>query len=289
MIHQSALSSPKETHLKTTRVHFDTVLIAVDMSPFSASTLKIAAEVAQRSDSRLVVAHVIDPTLVLPSEAVANAKDALDLWIKPYIRDDTRCTSIVAEGDVVDEITRLAGQYHADLLVIGTHAAEGVTKLFFGSKAEALFRNMGIPVLTVGPHARLSGKRLSSILLPIDLELHSLRAAQYAVSLAEESAATLTLLHILEKDADAESHQTAAPRMELLVPEDAALWCQPVFRTLAGDPAETILATAKQVDADLIVMAVTHSRPLADHASWSIASKVVRQSECPVLTVRDRL
>lgn len=94
---------------------------------------------------------------------------------------------------------------------------------------------MGIPVLTVGPHARLSGKRLSLILLPIDLELHSLRVAQYAVSLAEESAATLTLLHILEKDAGAESHQTAASRMELLVPEDADLWCQPVvFRTVAG-------------------------------------------------------
>jgi nucleotide-binding universal stress UspA family protein len=285
----SASTSMKEVHLKTTRVHFDSVLVAVDMSPFSANTLKIAAELAQRSGSRLVIAHVIDPALMLPSEAAVNAKDTLDLWMKPYIKRDTRCTSIVAEGDVVDVITHLAGQYRADLLVIGTHAAEGVTKLFFGSKAETLFRDMGIPVLTVGPHARLAGERLASILLPIDLEPHSLRAAQYAVSLAEESAATLTLLHILEKDAGLESHQTAAPRMEQLVPEDADLWCQSVFRTAEGDPVERILATSKQVDADLIVMAVTHSRPLADHASWSIASKVVRQAECPVLTVRDRL
>jgi hypothetical protein len=66
----------------------------------------------------------------------------------------------------------------------------------------------------------------------------------------------------------------------------ASRWCSGPWR---GDPAEKILATATQVDADLIVMAVTHSRALADHASWSIASKVVRQSECPVLTVRDRL
>jgi nucleotide-binding universal stress UspA family protein len=80
MIHQRALSSPKEAHLKTTRVHFDSVLVAVDMSPFSANTLKIAAELAQRSDSRLVVAHVIDPTLVLPSEAAQRMRRIISIF-----------------------------------------------------------------------------------------------------------------------------------------------------------------------------------------------------------------
>jgi len=287
MKYPSAPLSTKEVHLKTTRVHFDNVLVAVDMSAFSANTVKIAAELAQRSGSRLIIAHVLDPALMLPPETAANVKDTLDLWVKPSVRDETRFTSVVLEGDVVGEISRLAGEYRADLLVIGTHRSEGLVKLILGSKAETLFRNIGIPVLTVGPHILSVADRFRSILLPTDLEPHSFRAAQYAVSLAEESAATLTLLHIPEKNAGLQSHQTATTRMEELVPEDAALWCKPVFRTAEGTPVETILAVAGEVKADLIVLGITHARPLADHASWSIASKVVHQAGCPVLTVRD--
>jgi len=285
----SAPSSLKELHLKTTRIHFDNVLVAVDMSVSSANTIKIAAELSWRCGARLIVAHVLDPALMLPAETATNAKAAISLWMKPYTKHETRSTIVVTEGGVVNEITRLGKQYRADLLVIGTHAVEAAQKLAFGSTAEALFRHVGIPVLTVGPHVQRCRDRFASILLPTDLEPHSFRAAQYAVSLAEESAAKLTLLHVVENEESVEFHQTAGLRMEQLVQEDAALWCEPVFRTYVGDPAETILATAAQVNADLIVMAVTHSRPLADHATWSIASKVVCHAECPVLTVRDRL
>jgi nucleotide-binding universal stress UspA family protein len=289
MKYSSAPLSAREVHLKTTRVHFDNVLVAVDMSAFSANTVRIAAELAQRSGSRLIVAHVLDPAVMLASETAANMKDTMGLWLKSSVRDQTRFTSVVVEGDVVDEINRLADEYRADLLVIGTHRPEGLVKLIFGSKAEALFRNIGIPVLTIGPQVLSVGDRFRSILLPTDLEPHSFRAAQYAVSLAEESDAIFTLLHILEKDAGLRSHQAVTPRMEQLVPEDAALWCKPVFRTTEGTPAETILAIAEEVKADLIVLGITHARPLADRATWSIASKIIHQAGCPVLTVRDHL
>lgn len=283
-----APSAMKEPHLKTVRVHFDNVLVAVDLSPASANTVKIATALAQRSGSRLIIVHVLDPALMLPPGTATNVKETIAGWMRPNVAKETRLDIEVAEGAVVHEVIRLAKQYRADLLVIGTHAAEGAAKLAFGSKAEALFRHMGIPVLTVGPHVGPCGERFSSILLPTDLEPHSLRAAQYAVALAEESNGNLTLLHILD-ESNEESLRAATRRMEQLVPEDAALWCQPGFKTAVGDPAGAILECAKEVDADLIVLGVTHSRPLADHASWSIASKVVRQAGCPVLTIRDRL
>ncbi|MGZ4829418.1 MAG: universal stress protein [Candidatus Angelobacter sp.] len=284
----SAPYSMKEPHLETMRVHFDSVLVAVDLSTSSANTVKIATELAQRSGSRLVIVHVLSPTLMLPSGTAENVRETISRWMKPILKKETRLDIEVTEGDVVDEVTRLAKQYRADLLVIGTHGVQGAAKLAFGSTAEALFRHMGIPVLTIGPHVHSCGERFSSILLPTDLEPHSLRAAQYAVALAEESNANLTLLHILDKDNE-ESLQAATQRMEQLIPEDAASWCQPGFRTAMGEPAEAILESALELKADLIVLGVTHSRPLADHASWSIASKVVRQAGCPVLTVRDRL
>jgi nucleotide-binding universal stress UspA family protein len=269
-------------------VRFDNILVAVDLTAASANTLKVASELGQIADARLVLAHVLDPALMLPASAQQDMKETIDLWMKPYAKKATRFAVEVVEGSLVDELTRLATKYDADLLVIGTHPAGTLSRLVFGSRADVLFRHVGIPVLTVGSHVHGSGERFSSILLPTDLEPHSFRAAQYAVALAEEFNAKLTLLHLPIKH-DLGSAEAAMERMQQLVPEDAALWCQPEFRTVTGDPMEAIMATAANVEADLIVLGVTHYRPLADHASWSIASRVVHQAACPVLTVRDHL
>ena len=288
MNYPNASSSLKDPHLETVRVHFDHLLVAVDLSPSSANTIKIATELAQRSAATLVAVHVLNPDLMLPTETAANVKETLNAWLEPCIKTEKRFAIEVAEGNVVEEVSRLAKEYRAGLLVIGTHAAGGAAKFVFGSTGEALFREMGIPVLTIGPHIHAFGERFSSILLPTDLEPHSLRAAQYAVALAEESNGNLTLLHIPEKGEE-ENVFGNRQRMEQLVPEDATLWCKPGFKIASGDPVDTILKSAREVKADLIVLGVTHARPLSEHASWSIASKVVRHAECPVLTIRDRL
>jgi nucleotide-binding universal stress UspA family protein len=184
MNYPNASSSLKEPHLETVRVHFDHLLVAVDLSPSSANTIKIATELAQRSAATLVAVHVLNPDLMLPTETAANVKETLNAWLEPCIKKETRFAIEVAEGNVVEEVSRLAKEYRADLLVIGTHAAGGAAKFVFGSTGEDI-------------HA--FGERFSSILLPTDLEPHSLRAAQYAVALAEESNGNLTLLHIPEK------------------------------------------------------------------------------------------
>lgn len=277
-----------EPHLKTTRVRFANVLVAVDLSASSANTIKIAADFAHQNDAHLIVTHVAERLAGETRETVPEIQAKMSLWVRPYLRSESRCTTVAAEGNVVREISSLMRKHCADLLIIGTHAATNLERLVLGSKAEELFRSVSIPVLTVGPHVR-SCAAFSSILFATDLESTSLRAAQYAVALAEESNATLTLLHVLPNGEGPGAYEQASLRMQLLVPEDAALWCDPVFRTQAGDPAETIVGVADQINADLIVLAVTQARLLADHAHWSVASKIVRSAGCPVLTVRDHL
>lgn len=274
-----------EPHLKNTRVRFEKILVAIDRGESSLNTLAAAAELAQRSGGQLIVAHVLDPELMLPIYAAKDIKTTVRSWMKPYLTAGTHPTTEVVEGDLVKEVERIARKYRADLLVIGTHSVSGVKRLVFGSKAEALFRQTTIPVLTVGPHVHVHKEAFTSILLPTDLKPHSLRAAQYAVSVAEESNAKLTLLHVRERHDEPEDAIIA--RMRQFVPEDAASWCTPEFRTADGDPADAILTTAAELKADLMVLGVTHHRPLIDHNNWSIGSKVVTHADCPVLTVRN--
>ncbi len=55
-----------------------------------------------------------------------------------------------------------------------------------------------------------------------------------------------------------------------------------------GNPAEEILAFAKQKKVDLILMS-THGRTGLTHALMgSVAEKVVRNAQCPVLTLKPK-
>jgi len=72
------------------------------------------------------------------------------------------------------------------------------------------------------------------------------------------------------------------------VPAEAEDWCKPEFVARFEFPVEGILRLAKERDADLIVMGVRKSGDAAmqEHRPWPIASQVVAQAPCPVLTVR---
>jgi nucleotide-binding universal stress UspA family protein len=73
-----------------------------------------------------------------------------------------------------------------------------------------------------------------------------------------------------------------------MVPEDAALWCEPKYVVLTGPVRERIIEAAAERKADLIVMGAHPTEHLgaATHLPASIAHKVVAEAFCPVLTVR---
>ncbi len=58
------------------------------------------------------------------------------------------------------------------------------------------------------------------------------------------------------------------------------------YQVLSGDPAHQIVETAKQEHADLIVISTHGETGWRRFVSGSVAEKVVRLAECPVLSVR---
>jgi nucleotide-binding universal stress UspA family protein len=122
----------------------------------------------------------------------------------------------------------------------------------------------------------------------------SLVAAPYAVPLAQENQAKLTLLHVVEdrKSGLGNPDQLVPPKLAMLcrvIPKEARLWCEPEFLVEGGIAANKILEIAAEKKADLIVLGVHPDRgPLhADtHLPMTTAHKVVSQASCPVLTVR---
>ncbi len=145
---------------------------------------------------------------------------------------------------------------------------------------------------------------IERILVPIDFSPHSLRALDYAAELAKPFQAELVALTVVEPIPYAmagDIYTGAAAQAGALLDEqmragrDQQLRLSEEFkkrgielRTVlqTGIPYRVIVDTAKDLQADLIVMA-THGRTGLSHLLiGSVTERVVRTAACPVLTLR---
>ncbi|MGQ0633325.1 MAG: universal stress protein [Planctomycetaceae bacterium] len=139
---------------------------------------------------------------------------------------------------------------------------------------------------------------LRNILLPVDFSEPSLKATEYAVSLAHRFNAALHLLHVIEDPVvylpmfesyplpTREQFETyAQDRLENWISEEDSEKIKTELVWRHGKPNLEIVAYAGDSRVDLIVIG-THGRGLAAHLLLgSVAEKVVRRAPCPVLTV----
>lgn len=165
--------------------------------------------------------------------------------------------------------------------------------MLLGSTAEEIIRVAPCPVLTVGPHVTaVASVGVRSVVCATDFSLGSLRAAEFAVSLAHEYEADLTLVHVVDEilpESPGRVIQLSEQRLREMIPSEPQLRYEPEVLVEIGSVAERILAAANEVLADIIVMGVRGAGAFAQTASHfgSIAHRVVALAQCPVMTVGD--
>jgi nucleotide-binding universal stress UspA family protein len=287
------------------RIALKNVLFATDFSPCSNAALPYALAIARQYGAKLFGAHVLpseDYLFVAPNAWPGYVRQEEELQQEASARLEEQIRAVPHEvlsgiGDVWNVLSRLIGKHDIDLIVVGTHGRTGARKLVMGSVAEKIFRQAACPVLTVGPNVvrqQKSVAEFNQILLATDFGEESVAAAPYAISLAQEHQAHLSLLHVLEQPhvgtVDLESNSDfLVRRLQELVPKDAELWCHPEYFVQFGLPAERILQFSATHGTDLIVMGVrpTHGTvSTVTHLAHTTAQHIVAHATCPVLTVR---
>ena len=295
------------------------VLCPVDLSETSRRALQHAAALAVWYDSSLQALYV-DTTL--PIEGLSEfgdfaiARAALD--VRPATRaaadvrtfvDRAACPTPVdvaveqsthIEGAILERARALP----ADLIVMGSHGRSGVERLLLGSVTEHVLRAAKCPVLVVPPHDTVAPSTVSfkTIVCAIDFSESSLAALTWALSLAEEADARLSLLHVIEVPPDlrtsavvterevdelhAAFEADALERLRALIPADASDYCSVETATVSGAAGHAILAFAQQRHADLIVMGAQGHGAIERLVFGSKTRDVVCGATCPVLTVR---
>ncbi|MBI3050454.1 MAG: universal stress protein [Acidobacteria bacterium] len=296
------------------------VLCPVDFSDFSRRALDHAIAIAKWYGSRLSVLYIYpipSAGMALSSLPVAPAAEMgmLSPGDREQLRQQLRALApadalknvpvafLVAEGDVAAEI--LAKAQSADMLVLGTHGRSGFERLVLGSVAEAVVRKAHCPVMTV-PRAASDATKAVPILFHhivagVDLSDASLYALQYALSLAEEADAHLTVLRVVElprefaewaaESEEAKGHverwkASALSHLRRVIPDEARVYCHVEERVETGQPYRELVRVAAERHAGLIVIGA-HGHGVLDRMFLgSTAQYVVRQAVCPVLTIR---
>jgi nucleotide-binding universal stress UspA family protein len=141
---------------------------------------------------------------------------------------------------------------------------------------------------------------IKQIMVPIDFSECSKKALPYALALAREHRADLTLLYVVEPaygageyggidyaQIEASMREGGEKELARMAAEEVRGQVKAVTQVCVGNPARAIVETARDLPADLIVIA-THGRTGLKHVLLgSVAEHVVQRAPCPVLVVRE--
>ena len=302
-----AVKAPAEAHqlIAEKKVSLNRIMVMTDFSEASDLALDYALSLARRYDSRIYLTHVLTQDAYQMAEPAlaemtyqrmrqAAEQSIADILVSGKLRGVPH-EVLLSEGYLWPTVEQLIREQEIDLVVTGTHGRGEFKKVVLGSVAEEVFRQAGVPVLTVGPEARKRAPQeldLSDVLFATDFGPGAARAGQYAFSLAQEHGARLTVLHVVgegvayTREGEERIRKLHIAGMKQFLPQGAEDWCKVDFRVSFGAPVEEILNEARDTGADLIVMGAKARKALAGHRPWSIAYNVVTRAKCPVLSVR---
>ena len=286
------------------------ILCPIDFSEFSVPAYDYACSLAQHYGATLYVEHVVE-LWRYPSACFAGSADDYDRFcesltntaiehLKSFVQSHSpggfSPPCVLPQGTAIDCILSFAQEEAINLIVMGTHGVRGFDRLALGSVTEKVLRKARCSVLAVHgksesevqPGAHWQTKELREILFCTDFSDYSNRAFDYALSIATEYHARLTLVHVVEGISRLHCAENTAKCQELLdrlVPESARQNCAIATIVRSGKAYAEISRLAQENHADLVVMAV-HGRNTVDSAVFgSTTYRVVLLGNCPVLAV----
>jgi universal stress protein A len=294
------------------------ILCPVDFSPYSKDALRWAVAFAARYRSRLTIITAVDPLLAeaartrLHLDLVKDETEpALGKFVREVLPKDAawapEVTLEVRVGPASDIIFEAAARVSSDLIAMGTQGLGGFRKVILGSTTERVLRGVRSPVLAVPPDAArgvsidTQGARVDvgRILMATDFSATASTAFEWAVDLAHDLSAPLTVAHVIEPlnapaewtsyIADTDEVRVTGARGKLEQLSQQAAHRERVDTVVSlGRPADEIAGIAEDRGAGLVVVGLTGAQgPLAPRPG-SIAYRVLGLSAVPVVVVPPR-
>ncbi len=283
------------------------ILLSTDGSEYSEGAVREAIKLAKKCSSKLTAITVVDtnpefdalaPQIVEKKEK--SARTNLEVVQARAMKEGVACDTIVREDEepykcVVDE----ASKNKCTMIVMGRRGRTGLKRLMMGSVTARVVGLAPCNVLVVPNAAELEFK---GIAVATDGSKFSATAASEAIGLARRNGSQLTVISVVPSELmtpmDANFTLTQREHMaekEMYEAEKNARAVKDAAQkegvavkafVISGKPADAIIETARERNADLIVVGSHGRTGLEKLLMGSVAERVIVLAACPVLVVK---
>lgn len=285
------------------------ILVPLDGSHFAEHALPVARQIALRSGALINLVQVHVPIINVSLGAwnmggVPITDERMDAELRQheetylasvrerFAADDLPITCEILDGAVVPTLIEHAGEMHADLVIMTTHGHGAFSRVWLGSVADAFFRHSDIPTLLIRPAVEEDRAlpedqpwSIQRMLMPLDGSPLAERILEPACRLGDLLAVEYWLLSVVEPSEGGDSQSAAHAYLDRIAAELRQQGHTVHTEVAVGQAARTILDVAQQHKIGLVALA-THGRGgLSRLVLGSVADKVVRGAETPILLV----
>lgn len=294
---------------------YQRILVPLDTSELAEVALPYAEQMAGRLGSEITLMAVSHSAgekeqRVFRSyiqETVEATKERANRYLEKPTAQDVKVESAILVGNPAEEIVDYADRENIDVIVMATHGRSGIGRWALGSVADKVLRATERPVVLIrvkGACPDMLEGVFKRALVPLDGSKESEAVIPYIEELASMLGAEVTLLQVLaivyhvyiSGDASAQVPYTEEEMKPLkasaesylekvgsgLKGKGVTIKCQ----VRVGAAGHEIIKLADEIGADIIAMS-THGRSGVGRLVFgSVAEKVVRTGNAPVLLVR---
>jgi nucleotide-binding universal stress UspA family protein len=295
---------------------FEKILLPLDGSQLAEAAIPYVRHLAEQLDAEIYIVHACPSEhqyyvhmhqIYVNSIKAGILQQISDSW-KANKAHTIQAEVVVGEPiKVVFDFAKLKG---INLIALTTHGNSGFKPWSMGSVADKIVRGGGIPTLLIRVKEQkdmeLRRADINRILAPLDSSDSSKASLPYAVTLAKKLQADITLFTIAQTayaqnlyiagsgigvnwdSVDKASEKAAVEYLQKVEDElkDSGVKIDHVSR-LGVDPAFEILEMEKKGDFDMVVMATRGRSSIARWAFGSVAEKVLREGNLPILLIKE--
>ncbi len=281
-------------------IHFDSskILIPVDFSDTSLLAIKHGAFIAQYTKADLYLLHVINapflsqnmflPIVTLENnteiekKALAKLAELSEDLKKEY---GINAQSIIKIGSPSREVSQVAKEIGASLIIMGTHGYSPLEEIVIGSTALKVITKSPCPTMAMSAEAGHKG--YSKIVMPIDNTTNSRQKVNYTLEMAKKFNASVHAIALLgvNEENDKASLELVLRQIGELAKERGVTYHSEMLTNLKNRATATVSYVEKN-NADLIVIMTDQDAELSGFFLGPYSQQIIHLSKVPVLAIK---
>lgn len=270
------------------------ILIPTDFSKYSEEALKVAAQIARKYNSEIILLHMLElpiqanvaigggksiPEIMFyKNKAIGNLEKLMD---SDYLKG-INVSEAIEFKKVYEGVLDASEKNNVDLIVMGSHGTSGFDELLVGSNAEKVVRFSKIPVLVVKKEADEFKAR--NFVFASDFSKETRKPFRKMIEFAKIFDSNLFLVMICTPNSFKTTHDAERIMRGFIANFDVENYSTHIYNDTNIENG--IINFANSVDADLIGIC-THGRTgLAHFFNGSISEDLVNHIVRPIITFK---